>query len=160
VAVYGAGAILVCLLMNTANILASLTHVFDDSVSTRRTGDSPWLFYGPEWTDLEAAAAWLGERAEPGARVATDASHYFFLLSGLETIMPPMVSRPEDAQHLLDGAAVRYLVLGSLDSPGFARRYMEPVLDAFPGLWRPIFTIADTATVVYERVDDLTNRDP
>ena len=119
-----------------------------------RSDEVPWLYYGPEWRDLVLAAEWLGEHAAPGEIVATEAAHYVHLHSGKKVVLPPMVDDASEAQRLLDEIPVRYLLVGELESPGFERRYMKPVVAAGENLWRPVFEGQRSDTVLYERIPD------
>jgi hypothetical protein len=62
-----------------------------------------------------------------------------------------MVADPAEVQRLLDDAGVRYLLLGSQASPGFARRYVEPAVRAFPDQWRLLHRV-DNTTEILERL--------
>jgi hypothetical protein len=151
IGMYASGAVLACVLMNVASLIAAFTPILDERIPRTRSGGSPWLFHSQDWRDLEEAARWLHQHAEPGSTVAAEPAHYVHLLTGLPTIMPPMVADPAEVQRLLDDAGVRYLLLGSQASPGFARRYVEPAVRAFPDQWRLLHRV-DNTTEILERL--------
>ena len=118
------------------------------------SGDKPGLEgrffkHDDSWRDLEAAAAWINRHAPPGTIVATSAPHLFYLLTGRLAVIPPLVSDPERARHLLQAVPVSYVVIDELKSLDMSRRYARPAVRSDPEEWRLLQSVGGTE--IYER---------
>jgi hypothetical protein len=112
------------------------------------------LFYFDEpWQDHDRSLQWLAEHGAAGAVVATSTPPLVYLRTGLKAVMPPYEPAPATAQHLLDGVPATYLLVDSLDSPDVARRYLDPVVTAYPERWRLVYGPRAGGTRVYQRVE-------
>jgi hypothetical protein len=109
------------------------------------------FFYEGAWADLDAALAWLKANGRPGGVVASQASHWAYLATGMKSVLPPMEVDPATAQRLLDSVPVDYLVVDQLSFLDVSRRYAEPVVHAYPGRWTLLYTVPGTQTRIYYR---------
>lgn len=125
--------------------------VYPDARGTLRR--QPLFFYKDGWAAQAAALEWLRHRAAPGDVVATATPHWAYLRTGLRTVMVPFEARPAEAQRLLEGVPVEYLILDHIESPDIARRYAAPAVERFPERWRLVYATPDSLSRVYRRVD-------
>jgi hypothetical protein len=107
--------------------------------------------YGSEWQALDPAFEWIRRNAAATAVIATTVPHLAYLRTGHKAVLPPFVSDPDTAHHLLDEVPVSYLVLDKFGRPGVSERYAAPVVAEKPENWRLVFTAPDGKTRVYER---------
>jgi hypothetical protein len=119
-------------------------------------GAAPWgghrlLYYGADAAHFDAALAWLRERGEPDAIVATTAPHLVYLMTGLKAVMVPMEAAPAKEQELLDAVPVDFLIIDELAFLDISRRYARPVVERYPALWEPVYTSLRGMTTIYRR---------
>jgi hypothetical protein len=115
------------------------------------------MFYGPEWRALDSSLEWVRRHAGPGDVIATTVPHTAYVRTGLQAVMPPMVTDATKARRLLDAVPVRFVVLDSLDYIDFSRRYAAPAVQGDPARWRLVYSApasADKGSHVYERVGE------
>jgi hypothetical protein len=110
------------------------------------------FFYKDSYRAFDEALDWLKPHARTDDVVAASDAPWVFLRTGLKAVMPPFEPDPARAQQLLDTVPVRYLVQqkGSALDLG---RFTLPVLERFPGKWKPVYEAANGTCAVYERVD-------
>ena len=104
--------------------------------------------YFPVERALNASLSWLMKRAQPNEIVATYAPQWVYLRTGLKAVMPPFELNPERAQKLLDSVPVTYLIF----EDSFTKRYVSLVTQAYPDIWREIYSDQHGSFKVYERV--------
>ncbi|MBA2621995.1 MAG: hypothetical protein H0U88_00040 [Chthoniobacterales bacterium] len=116
----------------------------------REGGPGANLFFHDEsWRNLEEAAAWIKERADAKAIVATTTPHYCYLRTGLRAVLPPMDSDVVRARGLLAAVPVSYLIVDELDYFDVSRRYALPAVESDPEGWRLVQSFGETH--IYER---------
>lgn len=108
--------------------------------------------YPPSWRSHDAALAWLGREAAPDDVVATSTPHRLFLTTGLHAVMPPFERDVADAERLLEGVPISYLVIDDLDFLDVTRRYAAPVVATHPDRWSLVFGAPDGGSRVYRNV--------
>ena len=106
---------------------------------------------GSAWQALDHAFEWIRRKAAADAVIATTVPHLAYLRTGHKAVLPPFVSDPDIARHLLDEVPVDYLVVDRFGLPGVSERYAAPVVAHNVGDWRLVFTAPDRKTRVYER---------
>jgi hypothetical protein len=111
------------------------------------------LFYTAEWRSHDAALAWLEKRTDPDDIVATSTPHWFFLKSGIRSVMPPFEIDTDKAQRLLEEVPVRYLVVDSLKFVDITRRYALPVVEAFPERWELVYSSINTGSRIFRLIE-------
>jgi hypothetical protein len=107
--------------------------------------------YGSAWQALDYAFEWIRRHAAPDAVIATTVPHLAYLRTGHKAVLPPFVSDPDIARHLLDEVPVNYMVVDRFGVPGVSERYAGPVVAHNAADWRLVFTAPDGRTQVYER---------
>ncbi len=111
------------------------------------------LFYTAEWRSHDEALAWLEKRTGPDDIVATSTPHWFYLKSGIQSVMPPFEIDTNKAQRLLEEVPVRYLVVDSLKYIGNTRRYALPVVEAFPERWELVYSSINTGSRIFRLIE-------
>jgi hypothetical protein len=151
-----AGGITVALAQEMVTVGSMFATHHDRTSYVDASGAHPYrLFYFDEpWQDHDGSLQWLAAHGAAGAVVATSTPPLVYLRTGLKAVMPPYEPAPVKAQHLLDGVPATYLVVDSLDSPDVARRYLEPVVAAYPERWRLVYGPLAGGTRIYQRVDE------
>ncbi|MGH9851872.1 MAG: hypothetical protein ACREBD_18705 [Blastocatellia bacterium] len=102
------------------------------------------FFYSDAYRALDTGLDWLKQQSKPGAIVVSSMPHWTYLRTGLKTIMPPFETDPARAQELLDSAAVTFIIRDrwlALDT----RKYLSPVIQAFPERWKLVYSDSITA---------------
>jgi hypothetical protein len=107
--------------------------------------------YGSEWHALDLAFEWIRRNAAADSVIATTVPHLAYLRTGHKAVLPPFVSDPDTARHLLDEVPTSYLVVDRFGRPGVSERYAGPLVAQKPTDWRLVFTAPDGKTRVYER---------
>jgi hypothetical protein len=107
--------------------------------------------YEAGWQALDPAFEWIRRNAAADAVIATTVPHSAYLRTGHKAVLPPFVSDPDTARHLLDEVPVNYLVVDRFGRPGVSERYAAPVVAHNVADWRLVFTAPDGRTCVYER---------
>jgi hypothetical protein len=118
-----------------------------------RQGTYKLFYFDQAWQEHDGSLQWLAAHGAAGAVVATSTPPLVYLRSGLKAVMPPYEPVPATAQHLLDGVPAAYLLVDSLDSPDVARRYLDPVVTAYPERWRLVYGPPAGGTRIYQRVE-------
>lgn len=111
------------------------------------------FYYDSAWRSYEASLAWLGRLARPGDVVATSAPQLAYLRTGLKSVMPPLEPNAASAQGQLDSVPVRYVIVDDLDFTDMSRRYAQPVVEARPDLWTPVYATANGGLQIYRRAE-------
>ena len=120
-----------------------------------RGASGPHFFYhGRSWLAWEQAAAWIGERANASAIVATSAPHQLYLQTGLRAVYPPMDSDPEQAHRLLETLPASYVIVDELPHRDFVRRYALPAVESHPASWHLVHTVDGTRIFAHALVGD------
>jgi hypothetical protein len=109
------------------------------------------FFYDETWRAYETSLAWLADRAQTRAVVATSAPQLAHLRTGLKAVLPPLDPDTASAQRQLDSVPVRYLIVDDLDFSDMSRRYAHPVVSARPDLWSLIYEKARGGVRIYRR---------
>ena len=124
----------------TTGILFTTHHQAARYVDGAGTTRSYALFYYEEaWRAHDDALAWLATHGRADDIVASSAPPLVYLRTGHASVMPPYEASAEAAERLLESVPVTYLVLDNLDSPDVSRRYLGPVVDAYPDRWRLVY---------------------
>jgi hypothetical protein len=116
-----------------------------------QSGGHRLLFYGADWVRFDEALAWLRKHGEPDAIVATTAPHWVYLKTGLKAVMAPMEADAAKAQELLDAVPVDYLIIDTLRFLDITQRYARPIVQKYPALWEPVYTVPEGGTTIYRR---------
>ena len=101
------------------------------------------------WLSWEQAVEWLRQNASPQAIIATEAPHFFYLLTGRQSVLPPLESDPHRAEALLAAVPVRYVIIDQLGFVGASWRYARPAVESNPMGWRLAYS--REGTEIYER---------
>jgi hypothetical protein len=110
------------------------------------------LFFHPRaWQRYDAALEWLKRAAKPEEIVATSTPHWVYLQTGLRAVMPPFEPDVAEAQRLVDSVPVDYLIVDDLAFVDVTRRYVAPIVKAFPERWALIHSTPDGGTRIYRR---------
>jgi hypothetical protein len=151
-----AGGLTIALVQEMVTVGSMFATHHDRTSYMDASGTHPYkLFYFDEpWQDHDGSLRWLAAHGAAGAIVATSTPPLVYLRTGLKAVMPPYEPAPATAQYLLDGVPATYLLVDSLDSPDVARRYLEPVLVAYPERWRLVYGPTAGGTRVYQRVKE------
>jgi hypothetical protein len=115
------------------------------------------FFYGGPWQLHSAALDWLAGEADPQEIVATSTPHWAHLKTGLRAVMPPFEVDVRMGQRFLESVPVSYIIVDHLEYAdiGFAeisRRYVAPVVEAFPERWELIYSPAERGSRIYRRI--------
>ena len=150
-----AGGIAIALVQETVTVGSMFATHHDRTGYVDASGAHGYkLFYFDEpWQDHDRSLEWLAAHGAAGAVVATSTPPLVYLRTGLKAVMPPYEPAPAIAQHLLDGVPATYLLVDSLDSPDVARRYLDPVVAAYPERWRLVYGPQAGGTRIYQRVE-------
>ncbi len=150
-----AGAIAIALVQETVTVGSMFATHHDRAGYVDSSGGHAYkLFYFDEaWQDHDGSLQWLAAHGAPGAVVATSTPPLVYLRTGLKAVMPPYEPAPATAQHLLEGVPATYLLVDSLDSPDVARRYLDPVVVAYPEQWSLVYGPPSGGTRIYQRVE-------
>jgi hypothetical protein len=151
-----AAAIAVALLQEgvTVGSMFATHHDRTDYVdASGRRGAYKLFYFDQEWQDHDRSLEWLAAHGAAGAVVASSTPPLVYLRTGLKAVMPPFEPAPATAQQLLDRVPATYLLVDSLDSPDVARRYLDPVLAAYPDRWRLLYGPSAGGTRIYQRVE-------
>jgi hypothetical protein len=111
------------------------------------------FFYDKEWRAFDAALAWLREQNRRDAVLTCAAPHWAYLKTGLKGVMPPLEVDTDQAQSLADSVPITYVIVDELDFLDVARRYAAPMIQSHSHLWRLVYTVPESKTSVYQRVD-------
>jgi hypothetical protein len=153
--------VLVVTILSAGILVAQITvaaHVFQTMRPVRyydADGRERWsklIEYGSEWQALDPTFEWIRRNATPTAVIATTVPHLAYLRTDRKAVLPPFVTDPDTASHLLDEVPVSYLVLDRFARPGVSERYVAPVVAKRPENWRLVFTAPDGQTSAYERI--------
>jgi len=127
-----------------------------DAVAHRdRAGNSQkanYFFFDETWRGYERAVEWMMEVAPPGTIVATACPHYFYLRTGLLTVMPPFEADPHRVLELLDGVPADFAIVEIIKDSKAAMRYLIPALESAPDRWRPAYRDEQGGVTIYERI--------
>jgi hypothetical protein len=107
------------------------------------------FFYDESKRAFDDAVTYILEHAAPADVIAAGTPHWIYLRTGLKAVMPPFAANVREAQRLLDGVPVRYLVIGR-DVVG-TERYTAPVVRQFRDRWELAFSTAGGEWLVYRR---------
>jgi len=131
--------------------------VYRDSVPYPRAGGPAvegQLFVferGREWREFYRALGWLADHSPADAVVATSCPHLAYIHTGRHAVMPPFEASVPEAQRLLDGVPVDYVIVDDLHFIDVSRRYAGPVMATYPELWEPVYEQADGPLAIYRR---------
>jgi hypothetical protein len=128
---------------------AVLATMFGMKLSATAAGDQRLFFYNEWWHAQDEVIDWLGKTAASDAVVATSTPYRVYLATGLRSVFPPLEQDRAEADRLLASVPVEYLVVDKL---GVARRYVEPMVAAFPDRWALVHGTVDGDSPVYRRV--------
>lgn len=150
-----AAGIAIALVQEIVTVGSMFATHHDRTAYVNASGGHPYkLFYFDEpWQSHDGSLQWLAAHGADGAVVATSTPPLVYLRTGLKAVMPPYEPAPATAQHLLDGVPATYLLVDSLDSPDVARRYLDPVVAAYPERWRLVYGPTSGGTRIYQRVE-------
>jgi len=109
------------------------------------------FFYDETKRTFDDVVTFLGAHAARTDIAAAGTPHWIYLRTGLKAIMPPFVADANEAQRLLDGVPVSYLVIGR--DVIATERYTLPVVQRFPDRWQLVFSTAGDEWSVYRRVN-------
>jgi hypothetical protein len=109
------------------------------------------FFYDETWRDHDVALAWLAAHGDRRAVVVTSTPQWAYLKTGLQAVMPPYEPEAANAQGLLDGVPAGYLLVDNLSFLDVSRRYIRPVLEAYPDRWRLVYEAGSEGPRIYQR---------
>lgn len=117
------------------------------------------LFYATdEWYAVHEAFQWLRANAPPDAIIGTSIPQWGYLQTGLRCVMPPLEANTDEAQELIDGVPIRYLILDRLrftiQSQFSLSRYAEKTVEMNPDVWRFVHGEPGGPARIYERIRD------
>jgi hypothetical protein len=141
----GTGAVLV-----TQALVLAL--IFARQHTTVAAGTQRLFFYDDAWAKQDRAIAWLGQEGEPDAIVATSTPYRLHIATGLRAVLPPFEASAAEAERLLDGVPVEYLVIDDLGFVDVTRRYAAPVIATFPHHWSLVHGSPTSGARIYRRV--------
>jgi hypothetical protein len=145
-----AGILLVQIVVAPHSLEAIGSAISYDAVGRRQM--SKPIQYGSPWQALDPAFEWIQSNTAADAVIATTVPHLAYLRTGRKAVLPPFVSDPDTARHLLDEVPVSYLVVDRFGLPGVSERYAAPVVAHSTADWRLVFTVPDGQTRVYQRI--------
>jgi hypothetical protein len=98
---------------------------------------------------------WLKAHAKGDETIAATDPQWCYLRTGLKSVLPPFEMDAQEAQRLLDGVPVRYLVVDD----GVYKKYTERVAAASPNRWRRVYAQAssegpESKVEIYERTPE------
>ena len=108
------------------------------------------FFYDAEAAALDAALDWLASRADPGDVLAASDPPWAYVRTGRRTVLAPFAFDGREGQRQIDSVPVRYLVTSPEIEPH--RRFTARLLSANPEAWRQVWSGADGAVLIHERV--------
>lgn len=129
-----------------------LVIVFGRQHPLTAAGDQRLFFYPPSWREHGTAVAWLAHAASADQIVATSTPHWVYLSTGLRAVLPPFEIDAAEAERLLEGVPVDYLVVDDLEFVDVTRRYAEPVVRAYPDRWTLVHGDPTSGSRIYRRV--------
>ena len=109
------------------------------------------FYYDPVSKALDDGLDWLKHKMKADEVVATAMPHWAYLREGMKAVRPPLDSKGEQVQALLDSVPVAYVVL---DSTGEGSRdaYLLPLLQGNSRAWKLVYTDEKGPVRIYERV--------
>jgi hypothetical protein len=105
----------------------------------------------PGWRAFYAALWWLRANAAPGAVVASSCPQLVWIHTGHPAVMPPFEAEPARALADLESAKVEYAVVDALVFVDVTRRYTQPLLEAHPESWAPVYRDPGGRLTIYRR---------
>jgi hypothetical protein len=102
------------------------------------------------WRAFYASLEWLSENAPADARIASSCPQLVHLLTGRQAVMPPFEDDVDQAQQLLDGVPVDYLVADRFTFLDVSTRYMSAVV-ADETRWEPVHRVPELLTIYRRR---------
>ncbi len=109
------------------------------------------FYYDEKWQAFDATLSQLKASASVTDIVASSAPHHVFLKTGLHAVMPPYEADADEAQRLLDGVPVTYLVIDDLEFLDVSRRYGQPVVERHPENWALVYGVDGAGPRIYRR---------
>jgi hypothetical protein len=110
------------------------------------------IFYDDKWRRHDEGLDWLKRRVGPNDVVASVTPFTFYLATGTKSVMPPFEADVRREQQFLDAVPVTFVVVDNLDFLDVARRYVAPVVQAYPELWRLVYDDPNDGPRIYQRV--------
>ena len=107
------------------------------------------FFYDDNWRGFDDAVDYLRMHAQPASIVAAWAPQWVYLRARLKAVMPPFEQNVANAERLLEGVPVDYLVVGK-DVVG-SERYTMPVVSNFGDRWEHAYATPTGGWTVYRR---------
>lgn len=107
------------------------------------------FFYGDDKRGFDEAVDYLHANAERASVVAAWAPQWIYLRTGLKAVMPPFEQNVANAERLLEGVPVDYLVVGK--DVIASERYSVPVVNSFRDRWDTAFTTPTGGWTIYRR---------
>ena len=144
-------AILTVLVFTIGRMYRNGHHPATWSVSSGPQADYRLFYYDESWQAFDALLSQLRADADATAIVATSAPHYVHLKTGLRAVMPPYEADADEAQRLLDGVPVTYLVIDDLEFLDVSRRYGQPAVARHPENWTLVYGTEGAGSRIYRR---------
>jgi hypothetical protein len=107
------------------------------------------FFYGDDKRGFDEAVDYLHAIAGRASIVAAWAPQWIYLRTGLKAVMPPFEQNVANAERLLEGVPVDYLVVGK-DVIG-SERYTVPVVSSFSDRWETAYATRTGGWTIYRR---------
>jgi len=108
------------------------------------------FFYDDNNRGFDEAVDYLRTHADHASIVAAWAPQWVYLRTGLKAVMAPFERNAAEAERVLEGVPVDYLVVGK-DVVGL-ERYTVPVVNSFRDRWKPTYATPTGEWTVYRRV--------
>ena len=146
-----AGVFAIVLLPSILQASAGLYWLFRGShhAIVRQGGDDRTphrlFFYEPSYRDLDEALVSLKRNAMASEIVVATDPFWVYLNTGLRAVLPPLEKDAANAQRLLDGVPVRYLIVDQTNSVIRQGRYVEAVVETHQNAWRLVFSTLEGA---------------
>jgi hypothetical protein len=109
------------------------------------------FFYDDDKRGFDEAVDYVRAHATPVSIVASWAPQWVYLRTGLKAVMPPFEQNVANAERLLEGVPVEYLIVGK-DVVG-SERYTVPVVTSFRDRWDTAYATSTGGWTVYRRVN-------
>jgi len=110
------------------------------------------VYYLPDYTDVKAMLSWLLPKADPHAVTAAVMPEWFYLQSGLKTVMPPLTRNAVRAQAEADSVPVSYVVIEILPVQDNFNSFFPKLVENSPGKWKLLCSASGRKVQLYGRL--------
>jgi hypothetical protein len=110
------------------------------------------VYYLPDYADVKAMLSWLLPKADSHAVIAAVMPEWFYLQSGLKTVMPPLTRKAAKAQAQADSVPVSYVVIEHLLVQDNFNNFFPNLVESSPDKWKLLYSAPGKKILLYGRI--------